>query len=54
VLAAGSKVLGRLTQVNPSGYVGIQFSRVAADFFRASCWCFRISSTQCSTVAAIA
>jgi len=28
VLAAGSKVLGRLTQVNPSGYVGIQFSRV--------------------------
>ncbi len=28
VLAAGSKVFGRLTQVNPSGYVGIQFSRV--------------------------
>ncbi len=28
VLAAGAKVLGRLTQVNPSGYVGIQFSRV--------------------------
>ena len=28
VLAAGSKVLGRLTQVNPTGYVGIQFSRV--------------------------
>jgi type IV secretory pathway VirB10-like protein len=28
VLAAGSKVLGRLTQVNPSGYVGIQFSQV--------------------------
>jgi type IV secretory pathway VirB10-like protein len=28
VLAAGSKVLGRLTQVNPSGYVGIQFGRV--------------------------
>src|SRR5271166_3282605 len=28
LLAAGSKVFGRLTQVNPSGYVGIQFSRV--------------------------
>ena len=28
VLAAGSKVFGRLTQVNPSGYVGIQFNRV--------------------------
>src|SRR5271166_836285 len=28
VLAAGAKVLGRLTQVNPSGYVGIQFSRI--------------------------
>ena len=28
VLAAGSKVFGRLAQVNPSGYVGIQFSRV--------------------------
>ncbi|HME31389.1 MAG TPA: hypothetical protein VKG65_01420 [Terriglobales bacterium] len=28
VLAAGSKVFGQLTQVNPSGYVGIQFSRV--------------------------
>src|SRR5271165_75321 len=28
VLAAGSKVFGRLTQVNPSGCVGIQFSRV--------------------------
>lgn len=28
VLAAGSKVFGRLTQVNPSGYVGIQFSQV--------------------------
>ena len=28
VLAAGSKVLGRLTQVNPSGFVGIQFSQV--------------------------
>ena len=27
VLAAGSKVFGRLTQVNPSGYVGIQFSQ---------------------------
>jgi hypothetical protein len=28
VLAAGAKVIGRLTQVNPSGYVGIQFNRV--------------------------
>jgi type IV secretory pathway VirB10-like protein len=28
VLAAGSKVFGRLAQVNPSGYMGIQFSRV--------------------------
>ena len=28
VLAAGSKVFGRLTQVNPSGYVGMQFSQV--------------------------
>jgi hypothetical protein len=28
VLAAGSKVFGRLTQVNPSGFVGIQFSQV--------------------------
>ena len=28
VLGAGSKVFGRLTQVNPSGYVGIQFNRV--------------------------
>ena len=28
VLAAGSKVFGRLTQVNPSGYVAIQFSQV--------------------------
>jgi type IV secretory pathway VirB10-like protein len=28
VLPAGAKVFGRLTQVNPSGYVGIQFSRV--------------------------
>jgi type IV secretory pathway VirB10-like protein len=28
VLAAGSKVFGRLVQVNPSGYMGIQFSRV--------------------------
>jgi len=28
VLPAGSKVFGRLTQVNPSGYVGIQFNRV--------------------------
>ena len=28
VLAAGSKVIGRLTQVNPSGYVGMQFSQV--------------------------
>ena len=28
VLAAGAKVFGRLAQVNPSGYVGIQFSQV--------------------------
>jgi type IV secretory pathway VirB10-like protein len=28
VLAAGSKVFGRLAQVNPSGYMGIQFNRV--------------------------
>jgi type IV secretory pathway VirB10-like protein len=28
VLPAGAKVFGRLAQVNPSGYVGIQFSRV--------------------------
>jgi len=28
VLAAGAKVFGRLAQVNPSGYVGIQFRRV--------------------------
>jgi type IV secretory pathway VirB10-like protein len=28
VLPAGAKVFGRLSQVNPSGYVGIQFSRV--------------------------
>jgi type IV secretory pathway VirB10-like protein len=28
VLPAGAKVLGRLTQVNPSGYVGIQFNQV--------------------------
>jgi type IV secretory pathway VirB10-like protein len=28
VLPAGSKVFGHLAQVNPSGYVGIQFSRV--------------------------
>src|SRR5215469_10770721 len=28
VLAAGAKVFGRLTQVNSSGYVGIQFDRV--------------------------
>ena len=28
VLAAGSKVFGRLAQVNPSGYMGVQFSRV--------------------------
>ena len=28
VLAAGAKVFGRLTQVNPSGYVAIQFSQV--------------------------
>jgi type IV secretory pathway VirB10-like protein len=28
VLPAGAKVLGRLAQVNPSGYVGIQFSQV--------------------------
>jgi type IV secretory pathway VirB10-like protein len=28
VLPAGSKVFGRLTQVNPSGYVGLQFNRV--------------------------
>lgn len=28
LLPAGAKVFGRLAQVNPSGYVGIQFSRV--------------------------
>ena len=28
VLPAGAKVFGRLTQVNASGYIGIQFSRV--------------------------
>jgi hypothetical protein len=28
VLPAGAKVFGRLAQVNPSGYVGIQFNRV--------------------------
>ncbi len=28
VLPAGAKVFGRLTQINPSGYVGLQFSRV--------------------------
>jgi hypothetical protein len=28
VLPAGAQVFGRLTQVNPSGYVGLQFSRV--------------------------
>ena len=28
VLPAGAKVFGRLAQVNPSGYVGIQFHRV--------------------------
>jgi hypothetical protein len=28
VLPAGAKVFGRLTQVNASGYVGIQFSRI--------------------------
>jgi len=28
VLPAGARVLGRLTQVNASGYVGMQFSRV--------------------------
>ena len=28
VLPAGAKVFGRLAQVNPSGYMGIQFSRV--------------------------
>ena len=28
VLPAGAKVFGRLTQTNPSGYVGLQFSRV--------------------------
>jgi type IV secretory pathway VirB10-like protein len=28
VLPAGAKVFGRLTQVNPSGYMGIQFNRV--------------------------
>lgn len=28
VLPAGAKVFGRLAQVNPSGYVGIQFSQV--------------------------
>lgn len=28
VLPAGSKVLGRLAQINPSGYVGIQFNRI--------------------------
>jgi type IV secretory pathway VirB10-like protein len=28
VLPAGAKVFGRLTQANPSGYVGLQFSRV--------------------------
>ncbi len=28
VLPAGAKVFGRLAQVNPSGYVGLQFSRV--------------------------
>jgi type IV secretory pathway VirB10-like protein len=28
VMPAGAKVVGRLTQANPSGYVGLQFSRV--------------------------
>jgi type IV secretory pathway VirB10-like protein len=28
VMPAGAKVFGRLTQANPSGYVGLQFSRV--------------------------
>jgi len=28
VLPAGAKIFGRLAQVNPSGYVGIQFNRV--------------------------
>jgi len=28
LLPAGARVFGRLTQVNPSGYVGLQFSRV--------------------------
>ena len=28
VLPAGAKVLGKLTQVSPSGYVGIQFNRI--------------------------
>ncbi|HWR13509.1 MAG TPA: TrbI/VirB10 family protein [Terriglobales bacterium] len=28
VMPAGAKVIGRLTQVDPSGYVGLQFSRI--------------------------